>query len=198
MTKLLIATTNPGKVSELANLLAGLPYHIVGLADLPQQLPDVEETGATFQENALLKADYYYAQTGLLTLADDSGLEVTALGGRPGVYSARYAGADASDTAKVAKLLAELQDVPVTERAAQFVCVLALVGPDVRVTFTGICSGTIAQSPCGANGFGYDPIFLEPASGRTFAELTPSEKGCISHRGRALAQARQFLTTLSR
>jgi len=198
MTTLLIATTNPGKVSELAHLLTNLPYRIVGLADLPQLLPDVEETGETFQENALLKADYYFAQTGLLTLADDSGLEVTALAGRPGVYSARYAGAGASDAAKVAKLLAELQDVPAEERAAQFVCVLALVGPGVRETFTGICSGVIAQHPRGSNGFGYDPVFLEPESGRTFAELTPSEKGRLSHRGRALAEARQFLTTLPR
>lgn len=198
MTLLLIATTNPGKVAELAQLLADLPYQIVGLADLPQRLPDVEETGATFHANALLKADYYFAQTGLLTLADDSGLEVAALGGRPGVYSARYAGAGACDAAKVAKLLAELQDVPAAERTAQFVCVLALVGPGIRETFTGICSGAIAPRSRGTNGFGYDPVFLEPESGRTFAELTISEKGRFSHRGRALAQARQFLTTLQR
>src|SRR5581483_1696839 len=107
MTKLLIATTNQGKIAEIAALLSALPYQVLGLGDLPQAMPEVEETGATFAENALLKADYYHAHTGWLTLADDSGLEVDALGGRPGVHSARYAGAGASDADKVAKLLAE-------------------------------------------------------------------------------------------
>lgn len=193
MTTLLIATTNSGKVAELAALLADLPYMIVGLADLPSRYPDVDETGATFSENALLKAGYYYAQTGLLTLADDSGLEVEALGGRPGVYSARYAGVGASDAEKVAKLLAELHDAPPAKRTAQFVCVLALVGSGVRETFSGECVGTIADQPRGTGGFGYDPIFVEPDSGRTFAELSRGEKSRVSHRGRALTQVREFL-----
>ncbi len=193
MTKLLIATTNAGKVAEIAALLADLDCEVLGLSDLPQALPAVEETGATFAANALLKAEYYHAQTGLLALADDSGLEVDALGGRPGVYSARYAGAAASDAAKVAKLLEELQDVPNAARTARFVCAIALVGPGVRATFSGACAGLIAAAPRGTHGFGYDPIFIEPAAGRSFAELTRAEKAAVSHRGRALQQLRDWL-----
>jgi XTP/dITP diphosphohydrolase len=193
MTKLLIATTNAGKVAEIAELLSDLNYEVLGLADLPQALPDVEETGTTFEANALLKAEYYYAQTGLLSLADDSGLEVDALDGRPGVYSARYAGVGASDAARVAKLLAELRDVPATERTARFVCTIALIGPGVREMFTGTCTGVIADAPRGANGFGYDPVFIEPSAERSFAELTRAEKAAISHRGRALKQVKTWL-----
>jgi XTP/dITP diphosphohydrolase len=130
----------------------------------------------------------------MLTLADDSGLEVDALGGRPGVYSARYAGAGANDADKVAKLLAELRAVPAMHRTARFVCVIALVGQGVRETFTGTCAGTITEQPRGAGGFGYDPVFLEPATGRTFAELTRAEKAAVSHRGRALAQLHIWLS----
>lgn len=193
MTKLLIATTNTGKVAEIAELLSDLNYEVIGLADLPQALPDVEETGTTFAANALLKAKYYHAQTGLLALADDSGLEVDALDGRPGVYSARYAGVGASDAAKIAKLLEELRDVPAAERTGRFVCVIALVGSGVSKTFTGTCAGLLADAPRGTNGFGYDPVFIEPSSGRSFAELTRAEKAAISHRGRALQQMKSWL-----
>src|SRR5262245_26619981 len=193
MTKLLIATTNKGKIAEIAALLADLPYEVVGLADWPRALPEVEETGATFAENALLKAEYYHAQTGWLTLADDSGLEVAALGGRPGVHSARYAGAGASDADKVAKLMAEMASVPESERTARFVCVIALVGQRVREIFTGECKGMITVAPRGAGGFGYDPVFMATGSVRTFAELTRAEKSAISHRGKALALTRQYL-----
>ncbi|MBI1759983.1 MAG: XTP/dITP diphosphatase [Acidobacteria bacterium] len=193
MTKLLIATTNAGKVAEIMALLTDLNYEVLGLADLPQPLPDVEETGETFAANAMLKAEYYHAQTGWLTLADDSGLEVDALGGRPGVYSARYAGAGAGDAAKVAKLLEELRDVPADQRTARFVCVIALTGPGVRETFTGACAGVIADAPRGTNGFGYDPVFIEPSSKRTFAELTRAEKAALSHRGQALKQVKDWL-----
>lgn len=193
MTKLLIATTNTGKVAEIAELLSDLNYEVLGLTDLPQALPDVEETGTTFEANALLKAEYYHAQTGLLALADDSGLEVDALDGQLGVYSARYAGVGASDVAKVSKLLAEMQSVPAAERTARFVCVIALIGPGIRETFTGTCAGLIADAPRGTNGFGYDPVFIEPSSGRTFAELTRAEKASISHRGRALQQMKNWL-----
>ncbi len=193
MTKLLIATTNAGKVAEIAALLTDLNYEVQGLADLPQPPLAVEETGATFAANALLKAEYYHAQTGLLALADDSGLEVDALGGRPGVYSARYAGAAANDAAKVAKLLAELQGVPSAARTARFVCAIALIGPGIRANFTGACAGLIAAAPRGMNGFGYDPVFIEPASGRSFAELTRAEKTAVSHRGRALMQLKAWL-----
>jgi XTP/dITP diphosphohydrolase len=193
MTKLLIATTNAGKVAELAELLTELDCEVLGLADLPQAFADVEETGATFAANALLKAEYYHAQTGLFALADDSGLEVDALNGRPGVYSARYAGAGASDAAKVAKLLEELRDVPAAARTARFACTIALVGPDTRQIFTGTCEGLIAEIPRGTNGFGYDPVFIEPSTGRSFAELTRTEKAAISHRGRALSQMKDWL-----
>lgn len=193
MTKLLIATTNQGKLAEFAAWLADLPFEALGLADLPRALPEVEETGATFAENALLKAAYYHAQTGWLTLADDSGLAVDALGGRPGVHSARYAGIGASDADKVAKLLAELKSVPEPERTARFVCVLALVGPGLRETFAGECAGKLAPAARGNGGFGYDPVFVMPGSTRTFAELTRAEKSAVSHRGLALRQFRAWL-----
>ena len=201
MTKLLIATTNTGKVIEIAASLAELDYEVLGLSDLPHPVAEVEETGTTFMANALLKAEYYHQQTGLLTLADDSGLAVDALGGRPGVHSARYAasqaGALASDATKVARLLAELRALPTDQRTAQFVCVIALVGPGVRAAFTGTCAGLIAPAPRGTNGFGYDPIFLPTAAGlkpeRTFAEITRAEKAAISHRGQALAQLKDWL-----
>jgi XTP/dITP diphosphohydrolase len=193
MNKLLIATTNQGKIAEIAALLVDLPYEVIGLADLPYALPEVEETGATFAENALLKAAYYHTQTGWLALADDSGLEVDALGGRPGVHSARYAGTGASDADKVAKLLAQMASVPEPERSARFVCVIALVGQEVRETFTGLCEGKIATAPRGDSGFGYDPVFIMPNSARTFAELARAEKSAISHRGLALRQVRDWL-----
>ena len=193
MAKLLIATTNKGKIAEIAALLADLPYEVVGLDAWPHALPEVEETGTTFAENALLKAEYYHAQTGWLTLADDSGLEVDALGGRPGVHSARYAGVGASDAVKVVKLLAEMESVLEPQRTARFVCVIALLGQGVRETFTGRCEGAIAAEPRGVGGFGYDPVFVASGSARTFAELTRAEKSVISHRGRALQQVRDWL-----
>ncbi len=197
MTKLLIATTNTGKVAEIAALLADLNCEVLGLNGLPQAPPAVEETGTTFAANALLKAEYYHAQTGLLALADDSGLEVDALDGRPGVYSARYAGPlageAASDAARVAKLLEELSSVPTAARTARFVCAIALVGPGIRTTFNGACAGLIAEGPRGTNGFGYDPVFIEPAAGKSFAELTRAEKAAVSHRGQALRQLKDWL-----
>jgi XTP/dITP diphosphohydrolase len=193
MTKLLIATYNAGKVVELAELLAGLPCEVLGCADLPEPPPLVEETGATFSANALLKAERYHAATGLLTLADDSGLEVDVLGGAPGVYSARYAGAGAGSAELVAKLLEEMKNVPDAQRVARFVCVLALVGPRLKRTFTGSCAGVIAHAPRGAGGFGFDPVFVDVELKRTFAELSRAEKAARSHRGRALAEARGFL-----
>lgn len=197
LTTLLIATSNPGKVTEINDLLADLPCRVIGLHDLPQQFPIVEETGTTFAENALLKADYYHQHTGLLTLADDSGLAVDALDGRPGVYSARYGGEGLSSREQINLLLAELQDVPVERRTARFVCCIALVGElageYVRQTFERSCEGVIAFEPRGAHGFGYDPIFIDVESGRTFAELSRQEKAARSHRGQALRAAQEFL-----
>src|SRR5262245_16013570 len=224
MTKirtLLIATSNKGKVAEIASLLEGLDCRAIGLEDLPQVPPPVEETGTTFVENALIKADYYQAATGLLTLADDSGLEVDALDGRTGVYSARYGGEGLSSAQQITLLLEELKDAPEEKRTARFVCVVALVGaagetsdkresvrgldrapvdsagrPRIRQTFEGRCEGRIALAPRGASGFGYDPIFIDAELGRTFAELSPQEKSSRSHRGKALRSTIEYLETL--
>ncbi len=194
MKTLLIATTNQGKVAELLSLLASSPFRVIGLADLPETYPDVEETGVTFAENALLKADFYHTQTGLLTLADDSGLEVDALDGQPSVYSARYGGEGMTSADQIRLLLGELKDVPQERRTAQFVCTIALVGIGVRQLFEGRSEGTIAFETRGAGGFGYDPIFIDSASGRTFAELTREEKAARSHRGKALRAAANFIS----
>ena len=218
---LLIATSNKGKVAEIASLLEGLDCRAIGLEDLPQVPPPVEETGTTFVENALIKADYYQRVSGLLTLADDSGLEVDALGGRPGVYSARYGGEGLSGAQQIALLLEEMKDTPEEKRTARFVCVVALVGapgetsskrepvwrldgavvdspamPQIRQTFEGRCEGRIAHAPRGAGGFGYDPIFIDAELGRTFAELSPGEKSSRSHRGKALRAAIKYLEAL--
>jgi XTP/dITP diphosphohydrolase len=190
---LLVATSNKGKIVEIAEILAGLNWHLLSLDDLPNPLPPVEETATTFVGNALIKAEYFFAQTGLVTLADDSGLEVDALGGRPGVYSARYGGEGISSTEQIAMLLGELSDVPEERRTARFVCSIAIAGPSRTETFTGRCDGLIAFSPRGTAGFGYDPIFIDPQTGRTFAELTRDEKAARSHRGKALREARKFL-----
>src|SRR5215510_4103581 len=150
---LLIATSNKGKVIELASLLEGLNYRVIGLEDLSRVPPPVEETGTTFIDNALIKADYYHAITGLFTLADDSGLEVDALGGRPGVYSARYGGEGLSSADQISLLLEEMKGVPEEKRTARFVCSIALVGApggrSVRQTFEGRCEGRIADAPLG-------------------------------------------------
>lgn len=195
---LLIATTNPGKVAEIAFLLEDLNYRVIGLADLPETPPTVEETGSTFAENALLKAEYYQHLTGWLTLADDSGLEVDALGGRPGVYSARYGGEGMTSTAQIHLLLEEMKQVPDEQRTARFVCCIALTGAmageQIRQIFESQCEGIIARQPQGSGGFGYDPIFVDEETGRTFAELTQKEKAARSHRGKALRQMREFLT----
>ena len=196
--RLLIATSNPGKVLELSALLEGLDRRVLGLRDLPQAPPPVEETGTTFADNARLKAVYYRDQTGLIALADDSGLEVDALDGRPGVYSARYGGEGLSSAGQIALLLDELKEVPEERRTARFVCCLAIAGPGWTRLFEGRCEGLIARAPRGEGGFGYDPIFFDPELGCTFAELTGAEKAARSHRGKALRQARRFIESLGK
>ncbi len=187
--KLLIATRNRGKWAEIRELLADLPVELVGLDDFPQ-LPEIEESGTTFEENALLKARSFHERTGLLTVAEDSGLEVEALGGAPGLFSARYGRSDAE---RIARLLAELRDVPTKRRTARFICVAALVGPGLERTFVGEVRGRIRSEPSGSNGFGFDPVFEYPPLGKTFAELTRAEKSAVSHRGQAFRQLRDFL-----
>jgi XTP/dITP diphosphohydrolase len=185
-SRLIVATTNRGKLHELTSLLGPHGIEVVSVAAL---LPgwSVEETGATFAENARLKAFDVAHRLREPALADDSGLEVAALGGAPGVRSARYAGERANDVENVAKLLAALQDVADDRRQAAFRCALALAWPDGSLLeVEGRCEGTIARAPRGTSGFGYDPVFLDPASGKTFAELGEAEKSARSHRGRAL------------
>jgi len=196
--QLFIATTNTGKLREYQRLLADLPVTLRSLADLPHSLPEVDETGATFEANALLKAHAYSAQLGQAVLADDSGLMVDALDGAPSVQSARYA---PTAEARNAKLLAALKDVPFERRTARFVCVAAVVVPcsDGALTATaeGRLEGCIAFEARGTNGFGYDPIFLL-SDGRTVAELAPAEKDAISHRGKAIAKLKPILLSMLR
>lgn len=191
--KLLIATNNQGKAREYQSLLGGIPYRLVTLAD-EGITTEVAETGRTFEENARLKAVTLASESGLLTLADDSGLEVDALGSEPGVLSHRYAGENATDSELVDFLLEKLDSVPENQRSARFGCVIAIATPGGNVkTFSGECLGVIATSPQGYNGFGYDPVFYVPESGRTMAELSPDEKNKVSHRARAAAKAREAL-----
>ncbi len=190
---LLLATNNQGKVVEYLALLDALPLELVtpsqaGIMSAP------EETGATFEENALLKARYYAERSGLLTLADDSGLEVDALNGSPGVYSARYGGPSASDADRVGKLLKALEGVPWERRTARFRCVVALVWPgEAEETFHGAREGYVSLEARGSNGFGYDPVFFLPELGKTMAELTQEVKNQWSHRAEAAHKAVQRL-----
>jgi XTP/dITP diphosphohydrolase len=193
MPTLLLATTNEHKLSEYRTILRDLPFTLLSLRDVQLDM-DVEETGTTFAENALLKARAYAQAANMLALADDSGLEIDALGGAPGVYSARFAGRETPYAERFRLILAQLQDVPVSQRTARFRCAIALAEPSgyTRVV-EGTIEGRIAESPRGENGFGYDPIFLVPEYGKTTAEMAPEEKHRISHRGRAAEAARRLL-----
>ena len=194
--KLLVATRNSGKVREFARLFRDIPFEVTSLGQLGID-QEVEETGTSFEENARLKAETYAGLSGLLTLADDSGLEVDALGGRPGVGSARYGGPGISDAGRVELLLANLKHVPWQERVGRFRCVIALAWTSGRVeTVTGEVEGVIQYEPKGSNGFGYDPVFYLPQLGRTTAELSMEEKNVLSHRGQAARKAVVLLTSL--
>jgi XTP/dITP diphosphohydrolase len=198
VTSLLIATWNKGKQRELRQLLSDLPFALISLDDIPGLEP-VLETGNTFVENACLKASVYARRSALLTLADDSGLQVDALRGAPGVLSARYAGEGASDQQRVEKLLADLSNVEAGSRTARFVSAVATATPKGRILNVSIgeCEGRIAFEPRGSEGFGYDPIFIPAGYEVTFAELPGEIKNQISHRHSALENAREFLTTLT-
>lgn len=194
MRKLLIATGNRHKFHEFQALLAGLPAELLSLSDAGI-VDEVEETGTTFRENARLKAEGYAAHAGRLTLADDSGLEIAALGGKPGVLSARYGGVRGDE--QLALVLRELDGVPFHERLARFVCVLAIAGPGLETQFVeATVPGVIDFEPKGSHGFGYDPIFYLLDRGMTMAELPPEEKDTLSHRGLAVARARPLLEQL--
>ncbi len=191
--ELLLATNNKGKIREYRSLLRGVPFDIVTPADLGISAR-VNETGGSFEENAALKAMTLAKVSNRLSLADDSGLEVDALGGEPGPLSARYAGANATDAARINFLLSKLKDAPDKNRAARFRCVIALAEPNGKVQlFSGECRGVIIDTPRGTNGFGYDPIFFIPELGKTMAELTLEEKNKVSHRARAAEKAREYL-----
>ena len=192
MQSLLIATTNQGKTVEIREVLAGVPVRLLTLADFPG-IRAPEEIGRTFAENARAKALYYAQETAELTVAEDSGLEIDALAGRPGVESARYGGADASYPVKFARIYAELRAANATGSAARFVCALALArGGRVLFETEGIVSGQIADEPKGEGGFGYDPIFFFPPFGKTLAEAA-DRKSEVSHRGQAFRRLRTFL-----
>ena len=193
LERLVVATANPGKLREFRSLLAGLPFEISSLAELGLASP--EETGATFLANAMIKARHAAAAGGCAAVADDSGIEIDVLGGAPGIYSARYAGAGAGDAANNAKMIGALQGVPQELRRARYRCALVFVaGADAppRVA-EAAWEGFILDAPRGAGGFGYDPYFWLPELGKTAAELAPEEKNRLSHRGRALRALREIL-----
>jgi XTP/dITP diphosphohydrolase len=196
MQQLLIATHNKGKLREYRELLAELDLNVISL-DEAGITHDVEETGITFAENAILKAHAYADMSGLLTWSDDSGLEVDALDGRPGVYSARYGGPGLSDRDRYLRLLDELRAYPRQEWTARFRCVVALVFPDGRLfTTEDTIEGMITDQPQGEHGFGYDPIFYLPQYQATLAQVSPSTKNEISHRAKAARSAKQLLRQL--
>ncbi len=184
--QVIIATKNKGKAKEFEQLFAPLGVKVLTLLDLPES-PDIEETGTTFEENATLKAETIAKQTDSFVLADDSGLVIDVLDGRPGIYSARYAGEDCDDEANIDKVLEEMDGVPTSERTARFYCALALAKANMEtITVAGTCEGLILTERKGTEGFGYDPIFYVPSEKKTMAQLAPNEKNKISHRNDAL------------
>jgi XTP/dITP diphosphohydrolase len=196
-TPLLLGSSNPGKLREMRQLLAGLPYRVLGPADVG--LRDApEETGTTFMENAILKAHHYAEKSGLLAVADDSGLSVVALGGGPGLYSSRFGGEGATDDERNRRLLERLEGAPPELRGARFTSAVAAVR-DGRVLFQAEenVEGRIAEAPKGPNGFGYDPVFFYAPFDKTFGEVDGEEKDRVSHRGKSFARLREFLRSLA-
>jgi len=194
--KLLLVTTNPGKIREYRSLLSGLGYEIVTLSE-EEKNKATTESGNSYEQNAQLKAATYAKSTRLMTIADDSGLEVDALHGEPGIHSARFAGKDATDADRMRMLLAKLADIPWEKRGAHFRCVIAIVRPEGQSELCdGECDGTIAFEARGENGFGYDPIFYLPEMGKTMAELPLEMKNQVNHRAQASRKAREVLKRL--
>ena len=195
MKQVVIATKNKGKAKDFEALFQPLGFEVVTMFDVAPDM-EIEETGTTFEENAVLKAETLAKELNMIVIADDSGLAVDALDGAPGVYSARYAG-DHDDEANIVKVLEKLAGVPEEKRTARFMCALAIAGPEMDTTTVfGTCEGIILEEKRGTNGFGYDPIFFVPELGRAMAELTPEEKGAISHRGNAIRKLAEALPTL--
>ena len=195
MKQVVIATKNKGKAKDFEALFTPLGYEVVTMFDVAPDM-EIEETGTTFEENAVLKAETLSKALGTIVIADDSGLAVDALDGAPGVYSARYAG-DHDDEANIVKVLENLNGLPKEKRTARFMCALAIAGPELETTTVfGSCEGVILEEKRGTNGFGYDPIFFVPALNRAMAELTAEEKGAISHRGNAIRKLADLLPSL--
>lgn len=196
MTRVVLATRNAHKVEELSSMLAGLPIQLLSFADFPD-LPEVVEDGDTLEKNAVKKAEEVAAFTGLPSLADDTGLEVSALGGAPGVHSARFAGEAATGVENNARLLTDLSAVAERDRTARFRCVVALAVPGrATKTVEGTTSGRILDAVRGDEGFGYDPLFLPDGYSRTYAEMAPEQKNAVSHRGKAIKAALALLKGL--
>jgi XTP/dITP diphosphohydrolase len=194
----IVATRNKGKIREIREALKGLGLWLYTLSDFPN-VPEMEENGKSFTENALKKARFYSKYFHKLTIADDSGLEVNSLKGLPGIYSARYAGAGASSQENNQKLLREMQDVPISKRGARFKCIIAVVSPDGREALAeGACRGRIGFVEKGKKGFGYDPLFILPNYGKTMAELSLEAKNRISHRGKALRKLKKIIPAFVR
>lgn len=197
MDKIVFATLNEGKVKEIKEILGDFEIEVLSMKEMGINI-DVEENGSTFEENSLIKARALSKLTGLPALADDSGLVVDYLNGEPGIYSARYLGRDTDYDYKNNYIINELSDAKAEERSARFVCVISLVLPDGReFTKMGIMEGLIGYEQKGENGFGYDPIFYLPEYGKTSAELSPSEKNEISHRGKALSEMKELIINLT-
>ncbi|WP_164668451.1 XTP/dITP diphosphatase [Virgibacillus doumboii] len=194
MNEIIIATKNPGKAKEFQAFFSEYNIKAISLLDLSESVEDIEETGTTFEENAALKAEQIANLFETPVLADDSGLVIDALDGRPGIYSARYAGEPKNDKANLEKVLKELQNVPDTDRTARFVCVLAVAIPGKDTIFKkGHCEGKISNDPDGSNGFGYDPIFIPDGYSKTMAQLSSDEKNKISHRKNAITQLESWI-----
>ena len=194
--KLIFATGNENKMREIRQIFGSFGYEIMSMKEAGISL-DIVEDGTSFQENALIKARAVHEASGALVLADDSGLEIDALGKEPGIYSARYMGEDTSYDIKNANLIERVKDVPEDRRGARFICAVAAVLPDGRsLVQTGVMEGRVAYAPAGENGFGYDPIFFLPQYGKTSAELSPEQKNAISHRGQALRMMKVALEAM--
>jgi XTP/dITP diphosphohydrolase len=193
---IVIATANKHKLAEIFQILAGMECKILSLADFPD-IPPIEESGSSFQENALIKARFVYQSTSCLTMADDSGLEVDAIDGAPGIYSARFAGKAHDYAANNQKLLQQMHEVPDNHRTAQFRCVVAIVGGKIEQVVEGIVQGKIIRELRGIKGFGYDPLFVPKGMTKTFAELGEKAKNKMSHRAKAFLKARRIIENLA-
>lgn len=194
MKEVIIATKNAGKAKEFKELFGRYHINAISLLDLDQELPDIEETGSTFEENAALKSEGIATILNIPVIADDSGLIIDELDGRPGIFSARYAGEPKDDKRNIQKVLEELKNVSTEKRTARFVCVLSVSIPGAPSIFTkGYCEGTITTDERGSNGFGYDPIFIPKGYDKTLAELEPEEKNKISHRKNAMDQLEDWI-----